>query len=244
MSSDFSPNDYGDRIFEAYDGMYPDVDPACIHLLAELAEQGPALELGVGTGRVAIPLAGAGVKVHGIDASESMLDVCRAKPGAEHLQLVHADFSSFTLDQCFPLIYIVFNTIFALTSQERQLACFASAARHLTTSGHFVLEAFTPDQARFEDGQTVRAIDLDQGTVKLEATRHDPVSQTVLTQHILIGETGNRLYPVKLRYIWPSEMDLMARLAGLELEQRWGSWERADYGMGSPKHISLYRLAS
>jgi SAM-dependent methyltransferase len=243
MLSEFPPNAYGDRIFEAYDQMYPNFDPECIKVLSELAEPGPALELGIGTGRIALPLMETGIEVHGVDASESMLDVLRGKPGADQLQLVHADFSSFSLERRYPLIYIVFNTIFALLSQEAQLACFASAARHLTEAGHFLLEAFTPDQARFEGGQTVRVIDIDQSKVKLEATRHDPVTQTVLTQHILVGESETKLYPVKLRYIWPSEMDLMARLAGLQLVHRWGSWEKTEYRVDSPKHISLYRLA-
>jgi len=244
MFSESPPNDYGDRIFGVYDEMYPNVDPASIKLLSELAKPGPALELGIGTGRIALPLRETGIEVHGIDASESMLDVLRKKPGAEQLQLVHADFSSFNLDYRYPLIYIVFNTIFALTSQEDQLACFASAARHLTATGHFLLEAFTPDQTRFKAGQAIRVVEIDEGMVRIDASQHDSVSQTVLSQHILLRESETRLYPVRLRYIWPSEMDLMAKLAGLELVHRWGSWEKTEYERDSTKHISLYRLAT
>jgi SAM-dependent methyltransferase len=240
---EFRPNSYGDRIHKIFDDLFATYDPDCIGVLSQLTGSGPALELGIGTGRIALPLRASGVEVHGIDASEKMLDVLKRKTEADPIQVTLGDFSDFSLDRRYPLIYVVFNTIYALTTQEDQIRCFYSVARHLTPGGKFVVEAFRPNQSRFVDDQTVRVLNIGESKVELEATEHDPVEQTIVSQRIYLDEEGIRLYPVKLRYIWASEMDLMARLTGFELAERWGSWQKTPYSSSSPKHISVYRFS-
>lgn len=237
---DYQEATYGDRIAGVYDELYSQLDEKSIDILAELARGGPALELGIGTGRIALPLREKGVKVHGIDASEAMLEKLRAKPGGQKIPVTLGDFGKVAVDGQFSLIYVVFNTFYALLSQDAQIDCFMNVADHLDPQGVFVLEVFVPDLTRFTDQQTFRTINLDQDRIQLEASRHDPVSQQVISQHIFITSEGIRHYPVKLRYAWPSELDLMARLAGLELQHRWGDWDRSDFTADSRKHISVY----
>lgn len=237
---DYQEATYGDRIAGVYDELYSQLDEKSIDILAELARGGPALELGIGTGRIALPLREKGVKVHGIDASEAMLEKLRAKPGGQKIPVTLGDFVKVAVDGQFSLIYVVFNTFYALLSQDAQIDCFMNVADHLDPQGVFVLEVFVPDLTRFTDQQTFRTIKLDQDRIQLEASRHDPVSQQVISQHIFITSEGIRHYPVKLRYAWPSELDLMARLAGLELQHRWGDWDRSDFTADSRKHISVY----
>jgi SAM-dependent methyltransferase len=234
---------YGERIAEIYDGLYSDFDPAAIDLLFELAGQGPALELGIGTGRIALPLHERGVKVHGIDASQAMLSKLQAKPHGDHIPLHIGNFAHFELGQRFSLIYVVFNTLFALLTQEEQVSCFQSASRHLSPGGVFLVEAFVPDPCRFVSYQTMRVTQINEDLLSFDASQYDPVSQQVISQHVFLSQEGTRLYPVKLRFAWPSELDLMARLAGLRLRQRWGSWSRAPFSSSSVKHISVYSLA-
>lgn len=237
---EFDERTYGDRIAAIYDEMYPGYEEATIDLLEEFARGGRALELGIGTGRVALPLSRRGVDVAGIDASQRMLGRLQAKPGGDELQLVQGSFNTLDIEGRFQLIYVLFNTFYALLTQEEQVDCFRSVAEHLADEGVFLVEAFVPDLARFDRGQTVRAVDLSTDRINMEVSRHNPVAQQVMSQHLLITEEGIRLYPVKLRYAWPSEFDLMARLAGLTLKQRWSSWEKEDFTAGSDKHISLY----
>lgn len=237
---EFEASSYGNRISDVYDEMYPSIEPDSINLLAELAGDGPALELGIGTGRVALPLRALGLELNGIEASKNMLDVLKRKAKPDFIYVTHGNFSSFELGQKYSLIFVVFNTIFALTTQEEQLSCFASVGRHLKPEGHFLVEAFVPDLARFVGNQTIRVVDISLGQLQLDASRHDPATQTIISQHILIDEEGTRLYPVKLRYIWPSELDLMAKSAGLELANRWGSWQKKIFDSTSHKHISVY----
>lgn len=231
---------YGDRISGVYDELYSEFDDKSIDILEELARGGPALELGIGTGRIALPLQEKGVEVHGLDASEAMVERLRTKPGGRDVKVTHGDFGEVAVDGQFSLIYVVFNTFFALLSQDAQINCFRNVADHLSPQGLFVVEVFVPDLTRFTDHQTFRTIKLDQDRVQLEASRHDPVQQQVMSQHIFITSEGIRHYPVKLRYAWPSELDLMARLAGLELQHRWADWDRSDFTAESGKHISVY----
>jgi hypothetical protein len=140
----------------------------------------------------------------------------------------------------FFLIYVLVNTFFALLTQEEQLRCFQNVAHHLRPSGMFVIEAFVPDLTRFRNQQVVSAIKVSTDEVRLDVTQIDPVNQQLTSQHVVLSEQGVRLYPVRLRYAWPSELDLMARLAGLRLKERWGSWERASFTAESAKHIALY----
>jgi SAM-dependent methyltransferase len=234
---------YGERVADVYDDWYTSADEAAIDLLAELAGSGPALELGIGSGRVALPLQQRGVEVHGIDASGSMVARLRAKPGGADIPVTMGDFAGVPVNGSYPLIYVVFNTIFTLLTQDEQLRCFENVAHRLTPSGVFVVEAFVPDLARFSGGQSLRTVDLTSDMVRLDASQHDLATQTVSSQSIALSVAGVRLYPVRLRYIWPAEMDLMARLAGLELKSRWGGWERAPFTSASGRHISVYGQA-
>lgn len=235
---------YGNHIAEVYDDIYAEVDPACIDLLAELAAGGQALELGIGTGRIALPLQAKGIPVQGIDASEAMLTRLRAKPSGADIKVITTSFAGFQLPDRFQLIYVVFNTFFALLTQDEQVRCFQTVAQHLTSKGVFLLEVFIPNLSRFQDNQTVRAITLNENAVHLEVTQHDPLAQQSTSQHVVFSEQGTRLYPVKIRYAWPSELDLMARLAGLSLQHRWGSWVKDDLTPTSQRHISVYGLDS
>jgi SAM-dependent methyltransferase len=239
--NDFQADTYGDRIAGVYDEMYPEVETGCVEFLLDHAREGKALELGIGTGRIALPLAAAGIEVHGIDASQAMVDKLRQKPGSERIKLSIGSFEAFELKAKFDLVYVVFNTFFALLTQQAQISCFEHISRHLCPSGVFVLEAFVPDLKRFVADQALRVVSLAENRVKIDASHHDPVNQQVTSQHILLTAEGTRLYPVRLRYAWPSELDLMARLAGMALIERWGSWSRDEFNAVSRKHVSVYR---
>ncbi|MGD8813516.1 MAG: class I SAM-dependent methyltransferase [Anaerolineales bacterium] len=240
---DYKDATYGDQIAEIYDEFFADYDPASIELLADLAGGGPVLELGIGTGRIALPLHESGVEVLGIDASEAMVAKLRAKPNGSKIEVLIGSFADFKMDLNFRLIYVVFNTFFNLQTQEEQVRCFQTIRQHLSPDGVFLMEVFVPDPCRFEDHQTVRAIDLAEERIRLEVSKIDPVAQQVTSQHTLISKDGIRFHPVKLRYAWPSELDLMAQIAGLSLLQRWGSWSKGEFQKQSPKHISIYGLA-
>ncbi|MDQ3957240.1 MAG: class I SAM-dependent methyltransferase [Actinomycetota bacterium] len=233
---------YGDRIAEIYDDMYEDLfdKDEVVGVLAGLAGSGPALELAIGTGRIALPLAGRGVEVHGIDASEAMVAKLRAKPGGDALAVTMGDFADVAVEASYTLVYVVFNTFFALQTQEDQVRCFANVARRLTPGGSFLVEAYFPDVARFDRGQRVHANRVRIDRISLETSVHDPVEQTVLSQQVVISQEKTMLYPVSLRYAWPSEMDLMARLAGLGLRSRWGGWKGEKVTAQSQKVVSIY----
>jgi SAM-dependent methyltransferase len=233
---------YGDRIADVYDAFYQetlDTDRA-VEALVELASGGPVLELAIGTGRLALPVLEHGLEVHGIDASEEMVAQLRAKPGGEAIPVTIGDFADVPAEGSYRLIFVAFNSLFALLTQEDQLRCFANVAKHLTDDGVFAVEAFFPDLARFDRNQRTQATWVDAGRVMLDASRHSPVEQRVDSQHIVITEEGTKLYPVSIRYAFPSELDLMARLAGLELRARWGSWRRDPFKAESGRHVSVY----
>jgi hypothetical protein len=194
----------------------------------------------VGTGRIAVPLAERGARVHGIDASQSMLDRLKAKSGADQISVTLGDFAELAVDGEFELIYVVFNTFFALLDQEQQVRCFLSVAAHLADRGVFVIEAFVPDPTLYDRGQRVSAVRVEADRVQLDASRIDPVTQRVTSQHILIGAEGIMLLPVQLRFAWPSELDLMARVAGLSLRERYGGWQGEPFSATSPTHVSVY----
>ena len=231
---------YGDHLADVYDQWFGPVEEAAIDMLAELAQSGRALELGIGTGRVALPLAERGIQVHGIDASEAMVSRLRARPGGELIPITIANFADVQVEGAFSLVFIVFNTFFALLTQEEQLRCFRNVAAHLAEGGTFVIEAFVPDMKRFTDGQEVRAYAVTTEHVSLQVSQHDPVSQRLKSQFVVFRNSELKLYPVEIRYCWPSELDLMAQLAGLRLRHRWGGWTRGDFNATSQKHISVY----
>lgn len=239
--ADYDETTYGEGIADLYDQFYPSAEPAQIDRLAELAGEGRALELAIGSGRVALPLQGRGVGVAGIDASPAMVARLRDKPGGADIPVTMGNFADVAVEGQFDLIYIVFNTFFALPTQEEQVRCFANVAAHLKPEGRFVVEAFVPDLGRYDRGQRVSVIALEDDRVRLEASTHDAVRQLVHSRHILLTEAGIRFFPVRLRYAWPSELDLMARLAGLTLAERWGGWEREPFTAQSGRHVSLYK---
>jgi len=239
----YEEDTYGETFAEVYDTWYANFETEAFDLLEGLAEGGRILELGIGTGRVALPLAERGLDVTGIDASQEMLDKLRGKPGAENVRLAHGSFADFPDElaaERYNLIYIVFNTLFGLLTQKEQVSCFESVAAHLTAEGLFVIEAFVPDLKRYDDAQAVRVIKLDDGQVRLDAAELDIAAQQITSQHVLLSPKRVELYPVKLRYAWPSELDLMAQLVGLILHARWGSWARDPFNKTSKKHISVY----
>ncbi|HEY71618.1 MAG TPA: class I SAM-dependent methyltransferase [Anaerolineae bacterium] len=237
---DYNETTYGDEIAEIYDEFYADYDPASIELLAELSAGGPALELGIGTGRIALPLHEKGVEVLGIDSSEAMVAKLRSKPNGSNIEVLIGSFGEFRMDRRFRLIYVVFNTFFGLQTQAEQVRCFQIVREHLESDGVFLMEAFVPDPCRFVDHQTVRTIDLAEERIRIEVSKIDPIAQQVTSQHTLISKDGIRFQPVRIRYAWPSELDLMAQIAGLSLRQRWSSWSQYEFGKQSQKHISIY----
>lgn len=246
MEDDYDPTLYGAALAKDYDELYEEVleTDAAVACLTELAGGGAVLELGVGTGRLALRLAREGIEVHGVDASEEMVAGLRSKPGGADLPVVVGDFADVSLGGTFSVIFIAFNTIFALPSQDAQVRCFANAAAHLSPSGRFVVEAAIPDLAQFSHGPSIRPRPVGGDRVALVMADHDPVRQRIHTTQVHLSNAGVRLHPVNHRYAWPSELDLMARLAGMRLVHRWGGWDRAPFSADSSVHVSVYELSA
>lgn len=245
---DYEPSSYGDSIAGMYDDWVEVVLGArntsdAVACLFALAGDAPVLELGIGTGRLALPLAASGLRVIGIDASPRMLEKLRAKPGGAELEVIVGDFADVAVDGEFSLVFVAFNTLFALLTQDDQVRCFDNVARRLAPGGCFVVEAFVPDLGRFDRHQRAAVTHLELDSVALEFARHDPVDQRVDSQTVLLSERGIRLHPVSLRYAWPSELDLMAELAGLRLRSRWAGWDRRPFTSASESHVSVYEAA-
>ncbi len=246
--ADYEHSTYGDRIASVYD-QFTSHSPvtrftdATVEFLASIAGKRRVLELGIGTGRIALPLVAKGLKVFGIDASEKMVEKMRAKPGGDAIPVVFGNFADVKIGGQFSLIYVVFSTFFALLTQEEQVQCLQRVARHLTPEGTFVMEAFVPDPSRFDRGQRVGALDVGTDRVRLEVTQHDPSTQSIRSAHVELSESGSIvLYPVRLRYAGPAELDLMARLAGMRLRARYGGWNREPFSAASQSHVSVYEL--
>lgn len=241
--TEYGPETYGERVADVYDTWYRDLGDADaeVAVLAELAAGGRTLELGIGTGRVALALAARGVEVHGIDASAAMVERLRAKPGGGAVPVTIGDMADVGVEGPFRLVFVVFNTFFMLPSQEAQVRCMANVASRLEPGGRFLLHAFVPDPSRFRDDQalTVRSVGVDE--VRLDASRYDPHLQRVDSTQIRITEGGTRLVHTRLRFAHPPELDLMARLAGLEPESRWGSFRRDPFTAESAFHVTVYR---
>jgi len=239
---------YEEHLAETYDEMFlaafQQDTAGAVAFLGKLAGDGPALELGVGTGRVALPLAATGVTVRGIDTSEHMLQILRVKPGGEELPVELGDMAAFDMGtQRFPLIYAVFNTFFSLLTQDEQVACFERVARHLEPGGAFVMQAFVPDPARFDPrAQRISLESTDEEHLKVNAVTYDPVQQRVDNLHVLVEGGKVKLYPVKIRYAYVSELDLLARFTGLRLRERWADWDRSLFESISGNHISVWEL--
>jgi SAM-dependent methyltransferase len=236
-------NHFGERVAEKYDESSAEmfapaaVDPV-VDFLAGLAGDGAALELGIGTGRIAVPLAQRGVPVHGIDLSEAMVARLRAKPGAERIGVTVGDFATTTVDGSFSVAYLVFNTINNLTSQDEQVACFQNVAAHLGPGGCFVIEVGVPALQRLPPGETVRAFTV--SATRLGFDEYDVVSQGLISHHYTVVDGELEVVSMPFRYVWPAELDLMARLAGMRLRERWSGWTREPFTSDSDSHVSVW----
>jgi len=214
---------------------------AAVAFLAELAGNGPALELAIGTGWIALPLAARGISVDGVDFSPAMVARLRAKPGGDQIPVTIGDFAGVPVPGRYRLIFVVANTLFNLLTQEDQVRCFENVASHLTDEGSFVVEAFHPGYLyRLRDNQYVDAEAVEVDEVRLDVARHDPVKQLLDESHVSLSREGVRLNPIVTRYAWPSELDLMARIAGLRLKERWGGWDRRPVTANSRSLVSVY----
>src|SRR5215207_1358177 len=234
---------FGERLAERYDESSPEmfdaavVDPA-VDFLADLAGEGAALELGIGTGRIAIPLAQRGIPVHGIDLSQAMVARLRAKPGGEEIGVAIGDFATTTVGGTFSLAYLVFNTIGNLTTQAAQVACFRNAAAHLEPGGCFVIETGVPGIQRLAPGETMRVFDA--GPTHWGVDEYDVANQGLVSHHFNLIDARFELRSIPFRYTWPAELDLMAELAGMRLRERWSGWQREPFTSESEKHISVW----
>jgi SAM-dependent methyltransferase len=238
------PEDYfGERVAERYDESSADmfdpavVDPA-VDFLAELAGDGAALELGIGTGRIALPLSQRGVRVHGIDLSEAMVAKLREKPGADEIEVTIGDFATTRVDGTFSLFYLVFNTISNLTTQDAQVACFQNVAAHLQPGGCFVIEVGMPGLRTLPPGKTSQVFDLSDDHIGID--EYDPANQGLTSHHFWPVEGRWERRSIPFRYTWPAELDLMARLAGMALRERWSGWQREPFTSESTKHVSVW----
>jgi SAM-dependent methyltransferase len=242
----YDASTYGDRIADVYDEWYGDAavleTDAAVAKLAELAGAGPVLELAIGTGRVALPLVARGLEVHGIDASEAMVAKLREKPGGDAVPVTIGDFADVGVDGTYSLVYVVFNTLFALESQEEQIRCFRNVARRLAPGGAFVIEAFVPEPEKYDGRVSTSRIESD--LVQIDVAHVDRAEQRSHSQHVVLTPLGAKFYPVRIRWAYPAELDLMARIAGLRLRERWSSWDGQAFTKTSGKHVSVYELAT
>ena len=243
----FDPRDsFGQQVADHYDDGARGDEEAAVARLADLAGAGPALELAIGTGRIALPLAAAGVPVDGIELSPAMIERLRAKPGGDALTVICGDMATVTMPGRYRLVYVVFNSLMNLLTQDEQVRCVANAAQHLSDDGVFVVDNVVPDPMyglrHDRDGvdQYVDAEAIGPDGVTVEVGRFDRATQRVDKCHVRLGPGGVAVDPLALRYIWPSELDLMARLAGLRLRARWGGWAGEPFEGRSLRHVSVY----
>lgn len=237
---------FGDRLADIYDewsGLLPDTEAAA-EFLAGLAGPGRALELGIGTGRVALPLAERDIDVHGIEASPAMVERLRAKPGGRDITVHIGDFADVSVDGTYQLIYAVDSTFYLLLSQEAQRRCLANAARHLHGDGALVIQALIPNMDSLREPRRVVSTGLEADRAFLIASRHDSVRQRVDRLEMLMTGEGVRLFPVCYRYVWPQELDLMAELAGLRLRDRQAGWQGEPFTAESTWNVSIYEPAA
>jgi SAM-dependent methyltransferase len=234
---------FGERVAATYDEssaemFEPDVVEATVEFLAGLAGGGRALELGIGTGRVALPLARRGVPVHGIDLSRAMVARLRAKPGSDAINVTIGDFATTTVDGTFSLAYLVFNTIMNLTTQSAQVACFHSVAAHLEPGGCFVIEVMIPELRKLPAGQNV--VPFHVSPTRWAFDVYDAATQSMSSNYLEIIDGRGEYTSFPFRYVWPSELDLMAQLAGLRLRERWDGWTREPFTNESRQHVSVW----
>jgi len=236
-------NYFNERIAKSYEAKWPElfepavIDPA-VRFLAELAGTGAALELGIGTGRIAVPLSQRGVRVHGIDLSPDMVAQLQAKPGTDDIGVTIGDFATTRVDGTFTLAYLVRNTITNLTTQDDQVACFRNVAAQLESGGCFVIEVYIPQLQRLPPGETIHAFTVTPTHLGFE--EYDLATQIAVSHHYWVVDGQLETLSAPHRYIWPSELDLMARLAGMTLRERWSDWTRAPFTSDSSQHVSVW----
>jgi SAM-dependent methyltransferase len=236
-------NHFGERVAARYDESSAEmfeaaaVDPV-VEFLAGLAGHGAALELGIGTGRIALPLARRGIPVHGIELSDAMAARLRAKPGGEDVGVTMGDFATTRVEGTFSLAYLVFNTIMNLTTQDAQVACFENVSSHLEPGGCFVIEVSVPELQRLPPGETVRPFTV--SATRLGFDEFDIAAQGLVSHHYFVVDSRFESLSIPFRYVWPSELDLMARLAGMTLRERWSGWKREPFTSESRQHVSVW----
>jgi SAM-dependent methyltransferase len=236
-------NYFGEGVAAGYDESSADmfepavVDPV-VDYLADLAGHGAALELGIGTGRISLPLARRGIRVHGIDLSGAMVARLRGKPDAEQIGVTIGDFATTTVEGQFSVAYLVFNTVMNLTTQDEQVACFQNVAAHLEPGGCFVIEVMVPALQRLPPGETVRAFTV--SATRLGFDEYDVASQGLISHHYAVVDGKLEVVSMPFRYVWPSELDLMAQLAGMTLRERWSGWKREPFTSDSTSHVSVW----
>jgi len=233
---------FGENVAKDYDADSQRGDEAeTVAFLEGLARGGRALELAIGTGRIALPLAAQGVRVDGIDFSPAMIARLRARPHGAQIAVTLGNFADVAVPDSYDLIYIVFNTLFNLLTQDEQVRCFENVAAHLRQGGVFVVEGGVPTEfCQNRKNQYVDLESLEVDKVHLDIARYDPVRQVLEETHVAISNTGTQLFPIVTRYAWPSELDLMARIAGLHLKERWANWVREPMTATSSNCISVY----
>jgi len=234
---------FGTHVADRFDERYahqadPSVVGPVVDFLADLAGDGDALELGVGTGRIALPLARRGVRVHGLDLSEAMVAKLRAKPDGDRIAVTIGDFATTRVDGTFAVAYLVVNTIMNLTTQEEQVACFRNVAAHLERGGCFVIEVMVPGLRRLPPGERLQPFDVSRTHVGVD--EYDVARQGLVSHHYWIEDGEVEVLSPPFRYVWPSELDLMAQLAGMTLRERWGDWAREPFTSESDKHVSVW----
>ena len=234
---------FDERIARSYEAKWPELfEPAAIEpvvsFLADLAGTGPALEFGIGTGRIAIPLSKRGIRVHGVELSPAMVAELRTKPGGGTIDVTVGDFATAKLAGVFKLAYLVLNTITNLTTQDEQVRCFQNAAAHLAPGGSFVIEVYVPELQRLPPGETFHAFTVSPTHLGFE--EYDVAKQIAVSHHYWVGDGHFETFTSRHRYVWPSELDLMARLAGMSLRERWSGWDREPFTNDSRSHVSVW----
>jgi SAM-dependent methyltransferase len=238
------PDDhFGDAVAARYDASLAEMfEPAAVEpvvdFIASLAGGGDALELGIGTGRIALPLAQRGVRVHGIDLSEAMVAKLREKPGADQIEVAIGDFATTRVDGAFSVAYLVFNTIMNLTTQDEQVACFQNVASHLEPGGCFVIEVVVPDLQRLPYGETVRPFTVTP--TRLGFDEYEIASQGLISHHYRVENDRLEVWSIPFRYVWPAELDLMARIAGMTLRERWSGWQSEPFTSESLRLVAVW----
>ena len=235
---------WGEPIAARYDESSPEmfdpavVDPA-VEFLAELAGDGRALEFAIGTGRIGLPLSARGVDVAGLELSQPMVDQMMTKPGSEQIPVTIGDMATGTVEGPFSLVYLVFNTITNLLTQDEQVDCFCNAARHLDVGGHFVIEVLVPRLQRLQPGETYVPFDVSEHHLGFD--EYDVVNQRLVSHHYWVADGRAERFDSPHRYAWPAEYDLMARIAGMQLVERWSDWHRAPFTSDSTSHVSVWQ---